>query len=198
MQNTFLFIKTFWRKYWIVIVGALLVMGLTGGIEYSTGRSLLGPDGMFGWWDGNIWGSENSQRVADAYSFSHIIHGIIFYAFLWLVARKVPAKYRFIIALIMEASWELLENSPIIINRYRDATIAQGYIGDSVLNSVSDIVMAGIGFVIAKYSKFWVSVFLIVAMEVGCLFWVRDNLTLNIVMLVHPVESVKVWQSTGQ
>lgn len=198
MQNTFLFIKTFWRKYWIVIVGALLVMGLTGGIEYSTGRSLLGPDGMFGWWDGNIWGSENSQRVADAYSFSHIIHGIIFYAFLWLVARKVPAKYRFIIALIMEASWELLENSPIIINRYRDATIAQGYIGDSVLNSVSDIVMAGIGFVIARYSKFWVSVFLIVAMEVGCLFWVRDNLTLNIVMLVHPVESVKVWQSTGQ
>lgn len=198
MQNTFLFLKTFWVKYWVVIIGALLVMGLTGGIEYSTGRSLLGPDGMFGWWEGSVWSSENSQRVADAYSFSHIIHGILFYAFLWLVARKVPMKYRFVMALVLEAGWELLENSPIIIDRYRAVTIAQGYIGDSVLNSVSDVVMAGIGFVISMYSKFWVSVFLIIAMEVGCLFWVRDNLTLNIVMLAYPSETLKNWQSQGQ
>jgi hypothetical protein len=122
---------------------------------------------------------------------------MLFYAFLWLVARRVPAKYRFVLALIMEAMWELLENSPIIIDRYRAATIAQGYVGDSVLNSVSDILMAGIGFMIAKYSRFWVTVSLIVLMELGCLFWIRDNLTLNVVMLVHPIESLKVWQSEG-
>ncbi|MFZ2621277.1 MAG: DUF2585 family protein [Minisyncoccia bacterium] len=190
-------ILTFLRKYKIVIIGLLLVTAITGVIEYFSGRSLLGPDGIFGWWDGNIWGSENSQRVADAYSFSHIIHGMIFYWFLWLVARKVPAKYRFVIALIMEAGWELLENSPIIIDRYRAVTIAQGYVGDSVLNSVSDVVMSGIGFVIAKYSKVWVTVSLIIVMELGCLFWIRDNLTLNVVMLIHPVESLKLWQSEG-
>jgi len=187
----------FIKKYKVVIIGLLFVMVIAGGIEIWSGRSLLGPDGRFGLWDGNIWGSENSQRVADAYSFSHIIHGMLFYAFLWLVARKVPMKYRFVIALVMEALWELLENSPIIIDRYRAATIAQGYVGDSVLNSVSDIVMAGIGFVVARFSRVWVTVALIILMEVGCLFWIRDNLTLNIVMLAYPIESLKIWQSVG-
>ncbi len=185
----------FFKKNSIAILGLVAVMALTGFIEYLSHRSLLGPDGMFGWWAGNIWGSENSQRVADAYSFSHLIHGMLFYAFLWLVARRVPAKYRFIMAVIMEASWELLENSPFIIDRYRAATIAQGYVGDSILNSVSDILMASIGFVVARYSKVWVTVALIIAMEVGCLIWIRDNLTLNIVMLVHPIEAIKMWQS---
>lgn len=169
-----------------------------GTIEASFGRSLLGPDGQFGWWDGNIWGSENSQRVADAYSFSHIIHGMLFYAFLWFVARRLPLKYRFVLALLIEAGWELLENSSFIIDRYREATIAQGYVGDSILNSLSDIGMVVVGFLIARYSKVFVSVLLIIIMEVGCLFWIRDNLTLNVVMLVHPVESIKVWQAEGQ
>lgn len=191
------YIFEFIKRYRVVIIGLILVMVITGTIEYWTGRSLLGPDGMFGWWDGNIWGSENSQRVADAYSFSHVIHGMGFYAFLWLVARRVPMRYRFVMALVLEALWELLENSPIIIDRYRAATIAQGYVGDSVLNSVSDVAMAGIGFVITKYSKIWVTVALIIAMEVGCLLWIRDNLTLNIVMLIHPIESLKTWQSVG-
>lgn len=185
------------KRYRVIIVGLILVMFVTGAIEYSTGRSLLGPDGKFGWWDGNIWGNENSQRVADAYSFSHVIHGMLFYAFLWLVARRVPIKYRFIMALILEAGWEILENSPIIIDRYRAATIAQGYVGDSVLNSVSDVVMAGIGFMVTKYSKIWVTVVLIIVMEIGCLFWIRDNLTLNVIMLLKPSESIKIWQSEG-
>jgi hypothetical protein len=169
--------------------------------ELSTGRSLFGPDGRFGWWESDVWSSENSQRVADAYSFSHIIHGILFYALLSLLARKfpkaLPMKYRFLIALLLEAGWEMLENSPLIINRYREVTISLGYVGDSVLNSVSDVIMVAIGFLIAKYSKVWVSVALIVVFEVGCLFWVRDNLTLNVIMLVKPSESIKVWQSVG-
>lgn len=194
-------IISFLKKYQFIIWSLIIVCVLVASIELASGRSPLGPDGKFGWWDGDVWSSENSQRVADAYSFSHIIHGILFYAVLSLLARKFPKlfpmKYRFLIALIIEAGWELLENSPLIINRYREATIALGYVGDSVLNSVCDVIMAGIGFVIAKYSKIWVSIALIIVFEVGCLFWVRDNLTLNVIMLVKPVESIKVWQSAG-
>ena len=175
----------------------IVVFGIVAAIELYSGRSPLGPDGKFGWWDGDVWSSENSQRVADAYSFSHIIHGILFFGFLFWVARRLPLKYRFLIALIIEASWELLENSPLIINRYRAVTIALGYVGDSVLNSVADVGMAALGFLIARFSKIWVSIALIIAMELGCLFWVRDNLTLNVLMLVSPVESVRVWQSEG-
>ncbi|MCC7004612.1 DUF2585 family protein [Candidatus Nomurabacteria bacterium] len=190
-------ILNFIKKYRFEIIGTIVVFSAVAAIELFNGRSLFGPDGKFGWWDGDVWSSENSQRVADAYSFSHIIHGILFYAFLWLVARKLPLKYRFIIALIIEAGWELLENSPLIINRYREATIALGYVGDSVLNSVSDVGMVIIGFIIARFSKIWMSILLIIILEVGCLFWVRDNLTLNVLMLVYPVESVKTWQSEG-
>src|SRR6185436_5435783 len=113
---------------WAVIASVAL-LSLTALIEGWLGRSPLGPDGKFGWWDSDVWSSENSQRVADAYSFSHIIHGILFYAFLWLVARRLPLRYRFIAALIIEAVWEILENSPLVINRYREATIALGYVG---------------------------------------------------------------------
>ncbi len=187
----------FFKKYQFIIISIIVVFALVASIELYSGRSPLGPDGKFGWWDGDVWSSENSQRVADAYSFSHIIHGILFYAFLWLVARRLPLKYRFLAALLIEAGWELLENSPLIINRYREATIALGYVGDSVLNSVCDVGMAALGFLIARFSKIWTSIVLIIVFELGCLFWVRDNLTLNVIMLVHPVESIKVWQSDG-
>jgi len=180
-----------------VLLSLLGVFAALATVELLCGRSPLGPDGHFGWWDGDIWSSENSQRVADAYSFSHLIHGMLFYGFLWLVARRAPLKFRFLIALLIEAGWELLENSPLIINRYRAETIAQGYVGDSVLNSVSDVGMMAIGFLIARISRLWLVVVLIVSMELGCLWWVRDNLTRNVVMLVHPVSAIKAWQSEG-
>jgi hypothetical protein len=107
------------KEYKWIIIGFIAILVAQGLIEFSTGRSLWGPDGRFGWWEPDVWSSENSQRVADAYTFSHIIHGMLFYAFLWLVARRIPMRYRFLIAAFMEAGWELLENSPIIINRYR-------------------------------------------------------------------------------
>ena len=182
---------------WTVIASVAL-LSLTALIEGWLGRSPLGPDGKFGWWDGNIWSSENSQRVADAYSFSHIVHGILFFALLWLVARRLPVPYRFLIAVLLEAGWEVLENSPLIINRYREATIALGYVGDSVLNSCSDIAMMALGFWFASRTKIWVSVVAVLAMEVFCLLWVRDNLTLNIIMLIHPIDALKAWQSAGQ
>ncbi|HEY4526218.1 MAG TPA: DUF2585 family protein [Candidatus Paceibacterota bacterium] len=191
-------IKYFWGQHKLDILLFLAIIALTAGIELWMGRSLLGPDGRFGWWDGDIWSSENSQRVADAYSFSHIIHGILFYAFLWWVARKMPRNYRFFIALLLEVGWEILENSPLIINRYREATIAQGYVGDSVLNSSCDVLMMALGFLFAYRAKIWMSVTAVIAMEVGCLLWVKDNLTLNVIMLVKPIEAIKMWQSSGQ
>ncbi len=116
--------KSFFQKYLFSFLSLIFVLFVVAIVEYSTGRSIFGPDGKFGFWDGDVWSSENSQRVADAYSFSHIIHGILFYGFFWLIARKIPLRYRLLGALMLEGGWELLENSPIIINRYREATIA--------------------------------------------------------------------------
>ena len=121
----------------------------------------------------------------------------LFYFLAWLALRKVPLKYRFILAVILEAGWEILENSPLIINRYRSATIAQGYNGDSIMNSMCDVIAMSIGFWYAYRFPAWTSVVLIIVMEVGCLLWVRDNLTLNVLMLVYPSKSIMLWQSAG-
>ena len=183
-------------RWFIAAIGA--VFALTAGIELSMGRSLFGPDGRLGLWEGAIWSGENSQRFADPYSFSHIVHGILFYGLLWMVARKLPVRHRLFMALVMEAAWEILENSPLIINRYREATISLGYVGDSVFNSLSDILMMMLGFLFAWRMRIWITVLAVVVMEAGCALWVRDNLTLNIIMLIHPVDAIKTWQMAGQ
>ena len=190
-------ILSFLRRQQRIIFIFIAVFAATAGIELWMGRSPLGPDGKFGWWEGDIWSSENSQRFADAYSFSHIVHGMLFYAGLWLVARKLPVRHRLLIALALEAGWEILENSPLIIHRYRAVTISLGYDGDSVLNSLSDILMMSLGFVFASRAKPWLTVAAIVVMEASCALWIRDNLTLNIIMLVHPIEAIKHWQMAG-
>jgi hypothetical protein len=167
-------------------------------VELWMGRLPFGPDGRIGLWEGNIWSSEQSQRFADPYTFSHTIHGMLFYAILWLVARRTSVQARFVGALLLEGAWEILENSPLIIDRYREATIALGYVGDSVFNSVSDIFFAACGFLFAWRARPWLTVAVIVAMELGTLAIMRDNLTLNIVMLIHPVEAIKQWQLAGR
>ena len=146
------------RRYRWVLAAAVGVCIGAAAIELWMGRLPFGPDGRIGLWEGNIWSSEQSQRVADPYTFSHTIHGMLFYAILWLLARRAPVEKRFIGALVMEGAWEVLENSPIIINRYREATIALGYVGDSVFNSVSDILFAAIGFLFAWRVRPWVTV----------------------------------------
>lgn len=176
----------------LVIVLAILAAVIAA--ELAMGRLPLGPDHHFGWWEGNIWSSAQSQRVADPYSFSHIVHGVLFYALLWVFARRWPLQTRLLVAVALEAGWEILENSPIIINRYRAVTIALGYEGDSVLNSVSDVVMMAIGFVIAWRARPWMTLVMVAAFEIGMLVLVRDNLTLNIIMLVWPIAAIKAWQ----
>ena len=125
------------RNGW-VLAAALAVTLVVAAAEFAMGRLSFGPDGRMGLWEGNIWSSQQSQRFADPYTFSHTIHGMLFYAILWLVAPRTSVRARFVAALVMEGAWEVLENSPIIINRYREATIALGYVGDSVFNSVSE------------------------------------------------------------
>ncbi len=186
------------RNRWPLALAVLAaIFFVTAVAEYFMGRSPLGPDGRFGWWEANIWSNENSQRFADPYSFSHFTHGILFFWFLkWLLPR-LPASRRLVLAALIEAAWELLENSPLIIHRYRAATIALGYDGDSILNSMSDILMMCLGFWFASRLRFRVCLAAILIMEIGCLIWVRDNLTLNVIMLIHPVEAIKHWQMAG-
>lgn len=182
------------RATWAI----LGVFVLTATILLAMGQTPFGPDGRFGIWEGDIWSSGNSQRLADPYSFSHLGHGILFFALLWGVARRLSVKQRLLIAVLLEAGWEILENSPIIIHRYREATIAQGYAGDSVLNSMSDLLMMSLGFLFASKVRAWQSGATLLAMELGCLLAVRDNLTLNLIMLIRPIEAIKVWQMAGR
>ncbi len=173
------------------------IFAVTGSIEFCMGRLPLGPDGQFGWWEGNIWSGENSQRFADPYSFSHLTHGILFFWFLRWLRPQMPVAQRLVVAALIEATWELLENSPLIINRYRAATIALGYDGDSILNSMSDILMMGLGYCFAWRVRWPVALAAVLVMEIGCALWVRDNLTLNVIMLIHPIEAIKHWQMAG-
>ena len=179
----------------LVAIAAVLVV--TAAVEYAMGRSPLGPDGRFGWLETDIWSSAQSQRVADPYSFSHIVHGFLFYGLLWLTARRWPMSTRLLGAVVLEGAWEILENSPLIIDRYRAVTIAQGYVGDSILNSISDIAMCASGFLLAANLRVSISVALVVATEILMAVLIRDNLTLNIVMLIAPIDAIKTWQMAG-
>jgi uncharacterized protein DUF2585 len=185
------------RARWQPFVLVLAMIAITAGVELRMGRTPFGPDGRFGWWEADVWSSENSQRVADAYSFSHFVHGMIFFGLLWLLARRLPIGHRLLFALLIEVGWEILENSPLIIDRYRAVTIAIGYVGDSVLNSCCDVVAMSLGFLFASRVPVRLSVATGLAMELFCLAWVRDNLLLNVLMLIHPVEAIKLWQSAG-
>ena len=138
--------------------------------------------------------SENSQHIADWYTPSHLLHGLLFYGGLWLVARRIGFGWRLLIATIIEAGWELLENSDVIIERYRAVTISLDYFGDSVINSVSYILTMVIGFYLARAIPVWASIALIIGFELLTTWLIRDGLTLNILMLVYPLESVKAWQ----
>src|SRR3569623_2704107 len=180
--------------WWRAIGAGVLIAGI---FELSMGRSPSCPCGHVSLWAGKVLSPENSQQLSDWYSFSHIIHGFLFYAAGWLVLRNRPVGMRLLAATIIEAGWEMLENSPIIIDRDRAASIAVGYSGDSVLNSLSDVCCLILGFAMARRLPVWATVALASGFEVFTLLMIRDNLTLNVLMLVAPSDAIRAWQAGG-
>jgi hypothetical protein len=139
----------------------------------------------------------NSQHLCDAYSLSHVLHGILFFGVLWLFRRRLSLNARAVIASAIEIGWEMLENSPIVINRYRAATVSLGYTGDSIINSLGDIASFVLGFYLARKLGLWKSVALFLVVELLMLWLMRDNLMLNVLMLLWPIDAVRKWQSAG-
>src|SRR5262249_4618022 len=179
-----------------VAVG-LGIIAATVLILFAMGQPLSCRCGMVKLWQGDVMSAENSQQLADWYSPSHVIHGLLLYGLLWLIARHRPLGLRALIALVIESGWEIIENSPIIIDRYREATISLGYRGDSVINSVSDIVFMLVGFALAARLPVAASIALAVLLELAVGTLVRANLTLTIIMLVWPLETIRTWQAGG-
>ena len=180
------------RRTWLVV---LLIISAAAAILLAMGRNPICMCGTVELWVGTRDSPKTSQMLADWYSLSHIVHGLIFYALLWFVARRLGVGPRFLIALFIEASWEVIENTPMVIDRYRATTAALGYTGDSVINSLSDILMMAFGFLLARKLPLWATIVLLVTLEVVPLFVIRDNLTLNIIALIAPNPTIQAWQA---
>jgi hypothetical protein len=175
---------------WIVLLGLATTVFL---LRFE-GRIWWCACGRLNFWDGDIWSAHNSQHVFDPYSFTHVLHGILLFWILGWVFKRMAFKWQVALAILLESVWEVLENSPFIIQRYREATIGQGYTGDSIVNSLSDILCCAAGVLLARQLGFRLALALFVIVELALAWMVRDNLTLNVLMLICPIDAVKQWQ----
>ena len=174
-------------------LAALLMLLATVAILLAMGRPPICACGEVDLW-GSV-GPKQSQMLADWYSPSHLVHGFLFYGALHLAARRWTVERRFLVALFVEAAWEVIENTPAVIDRYRESTIALGYVGDSILNNMSDIAMMAVGFLAARRLPLWASVAIVLVLELIPLLVIRDNLFLNVWMLLAPNQAMLDWQS---
>jgi Protein of unknown function (DUF2585) len=179
----------------VAILAALIV--LSAGLELSMGRPLKYRNGPVRFWSGNIKSDQNSQQISDPYTFTHVTHGALFYGLTWLTMRPASVATRLVVATGLESAWEVYENTETVVERYRKETVSLGYFGDSVINSAADILACIAGFLLAWRLPKSATVAAVIVSEIMLAFWIRDNLTLNILMLIYPIRAIKTWQAAG-
>jgi hypothetical protein len=173
-----------------IVLSAVVILNLEG-------RAWWCPAGDLVPWSWQIWSQHNSQHLVDPYSFTHILHGVLEYWLLGSLFPKLKPVWRLVIAVCVEASWEVAENSSYVIERYRRETISLNYFGDSIINSISDIICCTTGFAIAHKLRFWKSFAVFMLTETVLILWIHDSLIINIIMLLWPIDAIKKWQLGG-
>jgi len=185
------------RRRWMAGGAIVAITAVTGAVLFANGQPLWCECGSYSPWSSEIWSEHNSQHLADPYSFTHVLHGLIFFAMLRAVFGEGRIELRIVLATAAEAAWELVENSKAVIDAYRESTISLDYYGDSVMNVVGDLGAMLLGYAIAAAVPVWASVAGFALTEIFLALWIRDGLILNVIMLTWPIEAIKQWQMAG-